>query len=112
MDARRGPFEEFAIATAVLTRLPAGIEVPGEQGAIAASGWAFSLVGAGIGGLPALAFLVAELLGCSSTVAAWLAVLVGGRLTRAFHEDRLADTPDRFRGGDGRGAELALIRAR
>jgi len=27
MDARRGPFEEFAIATAVLTRLPAGIEV-------------------------------------------------------------------------------------
>src|SRR5258708_6042327 len=56
MDARRGPFEEFAIATAVLTRLPVGIDVPGEQGAIAAAGWAFPLVGAGIGGVPAWGF--------------------------------------------------------
>ncbi len=94
----------------MLTRLPAGIEVPGEQGAIAASGWAFPLVGAGIGGLAALAFLVAELLGCSSTVAAWLAVLVGVALTGAFHEDGLADTADGFGGGDDREAKLAIMR--
>jgi adenosylcobinamide-GDP ribazoletransferase len=109
MDARRGLFEEFAIATAVLTRLPAGIEVPGEQGAIAASGWAFPLVGAGIGGLAALAFLVAELLGCGSTVA-WLAVLVGVAVTGAFHEDGLADTADGFGGGHDREAKLAIMR--
>ncbi len=62
MDARRGPFDEFAIATAVLTRLPVGVAPPAD-GAIAASGWAFPLVGAGVGALAALAFLVAELLG-------------------------------------------------
>jgi adenosylcobinamide-GDP ribazoletransferase len=110
MDARRGLFEEFAIATAVMTRLPAGIEVPGEQGAIAASGWAFPLVGAGVGGLAALAFLVAELLGCSGSVAAWLAVLVAVALTGAFHEDGLADTADGFGGGRDREAKLAIMR--
>src|SRR5438067_13763540 len=110
MDARRGPFEEFAIATAVLTRLPVGIEVPGEQGAIAASGWAFPLVGAGIGGLAALVFLVAQLLGCGSAVAAGLAVLAGIALTGAFHEDGLADTADGFGGGRDREAKLAIMR--
>src|SRR5437588_8584569 len=99
VDARRGPFEEFAIATAVLTRLPVGIEVPGEQGAIAASGWAFPLVGAGIGGLAALVFLVAQLIGSSAAVAAWLALLTVIALTGAFHEDGLADTADGFGGG-------------
>ena len=64
----RGPFDEFAIATAVLTRLPVGVTLPAD-GAIAASGWAFPLVGAGIGALAALAFLVAELLGCGSAPA-------------------------------------------
>jgi adenosylcobinamide-GDP ribazoletransferase len=110
MDARRGPFEEFAIATAVLTRLPVGIEVPGEQGAIAAAGWAFPLVGAGIGGLAALVFLVAQLLGCGGAVAAWLALLAVVALTGAFHEDGLADTADGFGGGRDRAAKLAIMR--
>ena len=63
MDAPRGPFDEFAIATAVLTRLPVGAGVAAD-GAVAAAGWAFPLVGAGVGALTALAFFVAELLGC------------------------------------------------
>jgi adenosylcobinamide-GDP ribazoletransferase len=110
MDARRGPFEEFAIATAVLTRLPVGIEVPGEHGAIAASGWAFPLVGAGIGGLAALVFLIAQLIGCGSAVAAWLALLAGIAITGAFHEDGLADTADGLGGGHDREAKLAIMR--
>jgi adenosylcobinamide-GDP ribazoletransferase len=110
MDARRGPFEEFAIATAVLTRLPVGIAVPGEPGAIAAAGWAFPLVGAGIGGLAALVFLLAQLIGCGSTVAAWLALLAAIALTGAFHEDGLADTADGFGGGHDREAKLAIMR--
>jgi adenosylcobinamide-GDP ribazoletransferase len=110
MDARRGPFEEFAIATAVLTRLPVGIAAPGEHGAVAASGWAFPLVGAGIGGLAALVFLIAQLIGCGSAVAACLALLAGIAITGAFHEDGLADTADGFGGGRDREAKLAIMR--
>src|SRR5205823_152117 len=43
MDARRGPFDDFAIATAVLTRLPMDQAVP-MDGAVAPAGWAFPLV--------------------------------------------------------------------
>src|SRR2546430_14926613 len=70
MDARRGLFDEFAISMAVLTRLPVGVAGHDEPGAIGASGWAFPLVGAGIGGVVAVAFFVAEALGCGSAVAA------------------------------------------
>jgi adenosylcobinamide-GDP ribazoletransferase len=108
MDARQGPFDEFAIATQLLTRLPVGAAVPAE-GAIAASGWAFPLVGAGIGALCALAFLVAQLAGCGNAVAALLAVAAGLALTGALHEDGLADTADGFGGGSGRDAKLAIM---
>ena len=109
MDAPRGPFDEFAIATAVLTRLPVGAAPPAD-GAIAAAGWAFPLVGAGIGGLAALAFLVAELLGCGSAPAALLALAAGLAVTGAFHEDGLADTADGFGGGTSRNDKLAIMR--
>jgi adenosylcobinamide-GDP ribazoletransferase len=108
MDARQGPFDEFAIATALLTRLPVGAGVPAD-GAIAASGWAFPLVGAGIGALCALAFVVAELVGCGNAVAALLAVFAGIVLTGALHEDGLADTADGFGGGSGRDDKLAIM---
>ncbi|MBV9018514.1 MAG: adenosylcobinamide-GDP ribazoletransferase [Alphaproteobacteria bacterium] len=110
MDAGRGPFDEFAIAMAVLTRLPVGIERQDEPGAIAAAGWAFPLVGAGIGGVVALTFFLAELIGCSALVAALLALLAGIALTGAFHEDGLADVADGFGGGHDREAKLAIMR--
>lgn len=110
MDARRGLFDEFAIAMAVLTRLPVGVAGQDEPGAIAASGWAFPLVGAGIGGVVAVAFFVVEALGCGSAVAALLAVLAGIALTGAFHEDGLADTADGFGGGRDRATKLAIMR--
>src|SRR6266851_4939139 len=109
LDAPRGPFDEFAIATAVLTRLPVGAALPAD-GAIAAAGWAFPLVGAGIGALAALAFLIAELLGCGSAPAALLAIAAGLALTGAFHEDGLADTADGFGGGKTRDEKLAIMR--
>ena len=109
MDAPRGPFDEFAIATAVLTRLPDGAALPAD-GAIAASGWAFPLVGAGVGAIAALTFLVAELLGCGSAPAALLAVAAGLAVTGAFHEDGLADTADGFGGGKSREEKLAIMR--
>jgi adenosylcobinamide-GDP ribazoletransferase len=109
MDAPRGPFDEFAIATAVLTRLPVGVAPPAE-GAIAASGWAFPLVGAGIGALAALAFLVAELLECASAPAALIALAAAIGVTGAFHEDGLADTVDGFGGGESRDDKLRIMR--
>jgi adenosylcobinamide-GDP ribazoletransferase len=109
MDARLGPFDEFAIATGLLTRLPVGMAAPAD-GAIAAAGWAFPLVGAGIGALCALAFAIAEALGCGTAVAALIAVAAGIALTGALHEDGLADTADGFGGGNTRDAKLAIMR--
>jgi adenosylcobinamide-GDP ribazoletransferase len=109
MSGLRRPFDEFAVATSLLTRLPVGAGPPA-PGAVAAAGWAFPLVGAGIGALGALAFLVAELLGCGSAAAALLAVTSGLAVTGAFHEDGLADTADGFGGGHDREAKLAIMR--
>src|SRR5438270_2790816 len=109
MDARRGPFDEFAIATALLTRLPVGAAVPAD-GAVAAAGWAFPLVGAGIGAVCAIAFLMAELLGCGQAPAALIALGAGLAITGAFHEDGLADTADGFGGGHDRETKLAIMR--
>ena len=109
MDARRGPFDDFAVATALLTRLPMDRAVPAD-GAVAAAGWAFPLVGAGIGALAAIAFLVAELLGLGPGPAAFLAVLTGVAVTGALHEDGLADTLDGLMGGHDRDEKLAIMR--
>lgn len=109
MDARRGLFSDFALATAVLTRLPTGGGMPAE-GAVAAASWAFPLVGTGVGALVALIFLLAEMLGCGASPAALLAVLAGMLLTGALHEDGLADTADGFGGGHDREDKLAIMR--
>jgi adenosylcobinamide-GDP ribazoletransferase len=109
MDARRGLFDEFAVATAVLTRLPVG-SAAGEDGAVAAASWAFPLVGAGIGALAALAFFLAGLCGLANPVAALVALAAGLAVTGAFHEDGLADSSDGFGGGRTRDEKLAIMR--
>jgi adenosylcobinamide-GDP ribazoletransferase len=109
MDARRGPFDEFAIAASVLTRFPVAAEAA-EPGAIAAAGWAFPLVGGGIGALCAAAFFAAGLLGLPVGPAVLLAVAAGVAATGALHEDGLADTADGFGGGGTRDRKLAIMR--
>ena len=102
-------FEEFGVATALLTRLPVGVGPP-PAGQIAAAAWAFPLVGVGIGALAALVLVAAQLLGCGDGPAALLAVIAGMLLTGALHEDGLADTADGFGGGRDREAKLAIMR--
>jgi adenosylcobinamide-GDP ribazoletransferase len=109
MKANRGPFSDFVIATAILTRLPVGATRTA-GGGIAAAGWAFPLVGAGVGALSAVAYFVAQALGLSIAAAALLAVLAAVAVTGAFHEDGLADTVDGFGGGRTREAKLAIMR--
>jgi len=102
-------FADFAAATAFLTRIPA--PRPADRaGFLADAAWTFPLVGAGIGAVCALAFLVAQLLRLGDWPAALLAVLAGLALTGALHEDGLADTADGFLGGQDREQRLAIMR--
>jgi len=108
MTTASGLFTQFLTATAVLTRLPVGAS--GAEGGVARSCWAFPLVGAGIGGICALALMLATLLGLGGGLAALLAVLAGIAVTGALHEDGLADTADGFGGGSDRDRKLAIMR--
>ena len=105
----RGMFADFAVATAFFTRIPVATPA-GHVEPLADASWAFPLVGAGIGGVAALAFLLAQLLRLGDWAAAVLAVLAGIVLTGALHEDGLADTADGLIGGDDRDQRLAIMR--
>src|ERR1700751_5602852 len=104
-----GPFARFAVATAFFTRLPVDAR-PRDGWRLADSAWTFPLVGAGIGAVAALAFLLAQSIGLGSQPAALFAVLAGLALTGALHEDGLADTADGFFGGRDREGRLAIMR--
>ncbi|HXO89601.1 MAG TPA: adenosylcobinamide-GDP ribazoletransferase [Stellaceae bacterium] len=99
---------DFAAATAFLTRIPAPRPV-GHAGSLADAAWAFPLVGAGIGAVAALVFLLAQLVRLGDWPAALLAVLAGFALTGALHEDGLADTADGLFGGSDREQRLAIM---
>jgi len=104
----RGIFPGFAVATAFFTRIP--VMTPAcRAGRLADAAWAFPLVGAGIGGVAAFAFLLAQLLGLGDWPAALLAVLASIGLTGALHEDGLADTADGLIGGNDRDQRLAIM---
>ena len=109
MNPTRGPFDEFAVATAVLTRLPVGGATV-ETGAVAAAGWACPLVGAGVGAVCASSYFLAGLCGLSDPIAALIALGIGLAITGAFHEDGLADTVDGFGGGHDPEGKLAIMR--
>ncbi len=93
----------------LLTRLPAG-RIGGDAPGLAASGWAWPLVGGLIGGLAAAVFGIAAWLGLPATMAALLALAAGALATGAMHEDGLADLVDGFGGGGDRAAKLRIMR--
>jgi len=105
----RGLFADFLMAAAFFTRLQVD---PGARGAwgLAGSAWAFPLVGAGIGLVSALIFLLAQLIELGDWPAAILSIAAALALTGALHEDGLADTADGFFGGHDRDARLAIMR--
>jgi adenosylcobinamide-GDP ribazoletransferase len=103
-----GVFDGFAAATAFLTRVP--VAPPAREMPLAEAGWAFPLVGAGIGAVAAAAFVLGQLLRLGDWPSALLAVLAGIAVTGALHEDGLADTADGFGGGQDRATKLAIMR--
>jgi adenosylcobinamide-GDP ribazoletransferase len=102
-------FGGFAAAMAFFTCLPIDLGARAHW-RLADAAWAFPLVGAGIGAVAALAFLLAQLLGLSSWPAGLSAVFAGVVTSGALHEDGLADTADGLFGGHDREAKLAIMR--
>jgi adenosylcobinamide-GDP ribazoletransferase len=106
-------FAQFLTATTVLTRLPVaprGDIAEPQEGAVAASSWAFPAVGAGIGFIAAAVMMLATVFGLHNAASALLGLVAAGLVTGAMHEDGLADTADGFGGGKTRDEKLAIMR--
>ena len=102
---------DLLIAASFLTRLPLGRFIgDGEYRPLAVVGWAFPLVGIGVGLAGGLAFAAAGRLGVPGLAAALIAVAATVLLTGALHEDGLADTADGFGDGATREAKLEIMR--
>jgi adenosylcobinamide-GDP ribazoletransferase len=94
-------------ALSLLTRLPA----PGADGMrMAASAWAWPVVGALVAGLAGLVGLGALALGLPAIVAAGLVLAAQVMLTGAMHEDGLADCADGIWGGMTRDRRLEILK--
>lgn len=93
---------DIALAWGLLTRLPVppALPDPDPERPIAASGWAWPLIGGGLGAVAGLVGLIALGLGVPAGVAAGLALVVLVAATGALHEDGLADCADGFWGGN------------
>jgi len=97
----------------LLTRIP----MPGgsEDGAaaraqLAGASWAFPVVGALIGAMGAVVFVLASAVGLPPWVAALLAVASTVLTTGGLHEDGLADVADGFGGAVAPEDKLAIMR--
>lgn len=102
---------DLAWAAALLTRLPVAARDGREPAdALAASVWAYPVVGAGVGALGGLTYAGLSAVGLSPMLCALLALAATVAATGALHEDGLADTADGFGGGATRERKLAIMR--
>src|SRR5690606_30138395 len=103
---------DLILAAGLLTRLPLPAARAPDPATASSAGrfpravWAFPVVGAGVGALQGLVFLLAVWL-LPPVFAALLALGAGLLLTGALHEDGLADSADGLGGRDA-GARLAI----
>lgn len=107
MSGRRA--DELRLAFLLLTRLPVR-PIAGEAPAMAASSWAWPVVGLAVGAISALACLAALALGLPPGMAALVALAAGVLVTGGMHEDGLADLADGFGGGRTRERKLEIMR--
>lgn len=104
-----GRADELRLAFLLLTRLPVR-PIAGETPAMAASSWAWPIVGLVVGGISALVCQAALALGLPPATAAILALAASVLATGAMHEDGLADLADGFGGGRTRERKLEIMR--
>lgn len=100
---------EVQIAVMLLSRLPAG-RLTGDAPSMAASVWAWPLVGALVGTVAAITYAGAIWLGLPPLVAALIGVAAMALATGAMHEDGLADLADGFGGGHDVARKLEIMR--
>ena len=100
---------DLRLAIGFLTRWPVKLPAMLPEGAMARAMWAFPLVGAFIGCLSAVTYLLAHR-ALPEWPSALLALAVGMILTGALHEDGLADCADGFGGGWDKEKKLAIMR--
>lgn len=99
----------FFVGIMFLTRLPVPSGLRQVEGRLARSARYFPLVGVLVGALTGLVFVLAGMV-MPATVAAGLTIAVGLVLTRAMHEDGLADCADGLGGGTTREHALEIMR--
>ncbi len=107
--ADRGLITDLATGLAFLTRLPMRGAASGDAG-LARAAWTFPVVGALIGAVGGLVYLLAAAAALPPFVAATLAVAATMLATGALHEDGLADTADGFGAGGSRERKLEIMR--
>lgn len=105
----RQSLNEIRMGFLTLTRLPVG-QVVGDVPGMAASAWAWPLVGLVVGGISAFILWIAVKLGVPAPLAACLAVLASVLATGGLHEDGLSDLSDGFGGGRTRDRILEIMR--
>src|SRR5688500_13182606 len=97
------------VAAAFLTRVP--VPVAASAADVGAAAQWFPLVGAALGGAAvAIAWVMTDVLGVPSMLAAALLVGLGAWVTGALHLDGLADMADGFGGGRTREDVLRIMR--
>ena len=101
---------DVSLATALLTRVPAGQPAGVTPPDFARAVRAYPLIGAAIGAVSGAVMLGALEIGMPPLVAACVALGVAVVITGGFHEDGLADTADGFGGGRDAHAKLSIMR--
>jgi adenosylcobinamide-GDP ribazoletransferase len=101
--------QKFLLSLSFFTRIPIGKRDFGNAN-LAESAWAFPVVGALIGALDGLVYLLIIQLGLTNNIAAWLTVIFHLTLTGCLHEDGLADSADGLASGRNREQKLAIMR--
>lgn len=112
-SVHRGRFRPFAsllVALRFLTRLPVPFVRTVDPPPLKDTMAMFPVVGALVGGLSALALIVANMAGLPDLFCALAAIGLAALITGAFHEDGLADVADGFGGGATREDRLEIMR--
>jgi adenosylcobinamide-GDP ribazoletransferase len=102
--------DDLRIATGLLTRIPVPHPNEAQPGDLARAQRVFPLIGAAVGALVGLVYLLLQATGIPALAAAALALGASALLTGGFHEDGLADLADGLGGGRDRPAKLEIMR--
>ncbi|MEK0081577.1 adenosylcobinamide-GDP ribazoletransferase [Benzoatithermus flavus] len=109
-EVRRFVLQDLKVAALFLTRFPVPMDGSVTMRDLARAVYAFPVMGAAVGLLGGLGFMVASWVGLPSLPGALIALVCMIVATGALHEDGLADTADGLGAGPDREKALAIMR--